>query len=142
VVDSDHEIAWRICRIALTCKRSSATRRYPSVLANAGLDDADLLIAVTQSDQTNLVACKVAHSIFNVPARIARSARTRFPGQQKLCSSPENFAVDYALCPEHVITEYIARLIDFPEALQVLSFGSGRSGARCRACLLRRAASW
>lgn len=98
---------------------------YPSVLASAGLEDADLLIAVTQSDQTNLVACKVAHSVFNVPARIARLRARDFLDSEKLLL-PENFAVDYALCPEQVITEYIARLIDFPEALQVLHFAGGR----------------
>jgi trk system potassium uptake protein TrkA len=115
---------WRICRIASICRRSSATPRYPSVLASAGLDDADLLIAVTQSDQTNLVACKVAHSVFNVPRASPLRARD-FLDSEKLLS-PANFAVDYALCPEQVITEYIARLVDFPEALQVLSFGGGR----------------
>jgi trk system potassium uptake protein TrkA len=80
---------------------------------------------VTQSDQTNLVACKVAHSVFNVPARIARLRARDFLDSEKLLA-PENFAVDYALCPEQVITEYIARLVDFPEALQVLNFGGGR----------------
>lgn len=124
VVDSDHErLAYLQDRLDLQTVVGNAA--HPSVLASAGLEDADLLIAVTQSDQTNLVACKVAHSIFNVPARIARLRARDFLDSEKLLS-PENFAVDYALCPEHVITEYIARLVDFPEALQVLSFGSGR----------------
>ena len=124
VVDSDHErLAHLQDRLDLQTVVGNAA--HPSVLASAGLEDADLLIAVTQSDQTNLVACKVAHSIFNVPARIARLRARDFLDSEKLLS-PENFAVDYALCPEHVITEYIARLVDFPEALQVLSFGSGR----------------
>ena len=48
----------------------------PSVLRQAGAEDADMIIAVTQSDQSNLVACKLAHSVFNVPTRIAR-LRTR-----------------------------------------------------------------
>jgi trk system potassium uptake protein TrkA len=124
VVDSDHErLAHLQDRLDLQTVVGNAA--HPSVLASAGLDDADLLIAVTQSDQTNLVACKVAHSVFNVPARIARLRARDFLDSEKLLS-PENFAVDYALCPEQVITEYIARLVDFPEALQVLSFGGGR----------------
>jgi trk system potassium uptake protein TrkA len=77
---------------------------------------------VTQSDQTNLVACKVAHSVFNVPRASPGCARAT-SWTAKNCCRQTNFAVDYALCPEQVITEYIARLIDFPEALQVLSFG-------------------
>ncbi|HRD89250.1 MAG TPA: Trk system potassium transporter TrkA [Accumulibacter sp.] len=124
VVDSDHErLAYLQDRMDLRTVVGDGS--HPSVLANAGLQDADLLIAVTQSDQTNLVACKVAHSVFNVPARIARLRARDFLDSEKLLS-PENFAVDYALCPEQVITEYIASLVAFPEALQVLSFARGR----------------
>ncbi len=124
VVDSDQDrLAYLQDRLDLQTVVGNAA--YPSVLASAGLENADLLIAVTQSDQTNLVACKVAHSVFNVPARIARLRARDFLDSDKLLS-PENFAVDYALCPEQVITEYIARLIDFPEALQVLNFADGR----------------
>lgn len=97
----------------------------PSVLREAGADDADMIIAVTQSDQTNLVACKLAHSVFNVPTRIAR-LRSRDFLEDAALLSPENFAVDFALCPEQVITDYIRRLIEFPEALQVLSFAKNR----------------
>ncbi|MBK8525253.1 MAG: Trk system potassium transporter TrkA [Betaproteobacteria bacterium] len=99
---------------------------HPSALRAAGLEDADLLIAVTQSDQTNLVACKLAHSLFNVPTRIARLRASDFLENEALLST-DNFAVDYALCPEQVITDYIARLVEFPEALQVLGFGDNRA---------------
>ncbi|MBK1680264.1 Trk system potassium transporter TrkA [Rhodocyclus tenuis] len=97
----------------------------PSVLREAGIADADLLIAVTQSDPTNLVACTVAQRLFNVPTRIARLRSHDFLASETLLA-PENFAVDYALCPEQVITSYIVRLVEFPEALQVLSFARGR----------------
>jgi trk system potassium uptake protein TrkA len=97
----------------------------PSVLRQAGADDADMLIAVTQSDQANLVACKLAHSVFNVPTRVARLRSKDFLEDESLLL-PENFAVDFALCPEQVITDYIQRLIEFPEALQVLNFARGR----------------
>jgi trk system potassium uptake protein TrkA len=97
----------------------------PSVLRNAGAADADMVIAVTQSDQTNLVACKLAQSVFNIPTRIARLRSRDFLEDDALLSQ-ENFAVDFALCPEQVITEYISRLIEFPEALQVLNFARGR----------------
>jgi trk system potassium uptake protein TrkA len=97
----------------------------PSVLRQAGVEDADMLIAVTQSDHANLVACKLAHSVFNVPTRVARLRSKDFLEDASLLS-PENFAVDFALCPEQVITDYIQRLIEFPEALQVLNFARGR----------------
>jgi trk system potassium uptake protein TrkA len=97
---------------------------YPSVLRQAGIEDTDLLVAVTQSDQTNLVACKIARSLFNVTTRIARLRSPDFLDGELL--SNDNFAVDYAICPEQEITEYIGKLIQFPEALQVLEFAGGR----------------
>ncbi|MCL2636097.1 MAG: Trk system potassium transporter TrkA, partial [Betaproteobacteria bacterium] len=97
----------------------------PSTLRRAGADDADMIIAVTQSDQTNLVACKLAHGVFNIPTRIARLRSEDFLKDESLLSSYQ-FAVDFALCPEQVITDYIRRLVEFPEALQVLSFARGR----------------
>jgi trk system potassium uptake protein TrkA len=97
---------------------------YPSVLREAGIEDTDMLVAVTQSDQTNLVACKIARNLFHVPTRIARLRSPDFLDDQLL--SDENFAVDYAICPEQEITEYIGKLIEFPEALQVLEFAGGR----------------
>ena len=97
----------------------------PSVLRAAGADDVDVVIAATQNDQTNLVACKVAHTVFRVPTRIARLRSADFLDDPVLLS-PSNFAVDYAICPEKDITEYIAKLIEFPEALQVREFAGGR----------------
>lgn len=97
----------------------------PSVLRQAGAEDADMVIAVTQSDQANLVACKLAHGVFNIPTRIARLRSRDFLEDASLLST-DNFAVDFAMCPEQVITDYISRLIEFPEALQVLNFARGR----------------
>ncbi|MDR0776259.1 MAG: Trk system potassium transporter TrkA [Azonexus sp.] len=97
----------------------------PSTLRRAGAEDADMIIAVTQSDQSNLVACKLAHGVFNVPTRIARLRSEDFLQDESLLST-DHFAVDFALCPEQVITDYIRRLVEFPEALQVLSFARGR----------------
>lgn len=98
---------------------------YPSVLRQAGIEDADMLVAVTQSDQTNLVACKIARTLFNVPTRIARLRSADFLDDERLLSD-ENFAVSHAICPEQDITETIAKLVEFPEALQVLDFAEGR----------------
>jgi trk system potassium uptake protein TrkA len=97
---------------------------YPSILQQAGIGDADMLVAVTQSDQTNLVACKIARSLFNVTTRIARLRSPDFLDPALLAN--DNFAVDYAICPEQDITDYIVKLIEFPEALQVLEFAGGR----------------
>ncbi|MDR1848728.1 MAG: Trk system potassium transporter TrkA [Zoogloeaceae bacterium] len=124
VIDSSHEpLAALQDRLDLRVVAGNAI--YPSVLKNAGAEDADLIIALTQSDQTNLVACKIAQSVFNIPTRVARLRANDFHNDQGLLAR-ENFAVDFVICPEQTITEYIARLVEFPEALEVLDCAGGR----------------
>ncbi len=98
---------------------------HPEILAEAGAADTDMLFAVTASDETNLVASKVAHSVFNIPTRIARIRSTWFERHPELLES-DCFSVNHAICPEQIVTEYIAKLIDFPEALQVAEFAGGK----------------
>jgi trk system potassium uptake protein TrkA len=98
---------------------------HPRTLLEAGIEDADLLIAVTQSDETNLVACKIAAQLFNVPTRIARIRATDYLANERIFS-PDCFGVDYAICPEQILTDYIVKLVEFPEALQVLEFAHGK----------------
>lgn len=98
---------------------------HPSVLVNAGAHDADMVLAVTGHDETNLVACKLAATLFNTPTKIARIRSTEYSAYPEIFSS-ENFCVDFAISPEQILTEYIEKLIEFPEALQVLDFASGK----------------
>jgi len=98
---------------------------HPSVLLDAGIEDCDLMIAVTQSDETNLVACKLAQKLFNVPTRIARLRATDYLANERVLG-PDCFDVDLAICPEQILTDYIVKLIEFPEALQVLEFAHGK----------------
>jgi trk system potassium uptake protein TrkA len=87
-------------------------------------------VAVTQSDQTNLVACKIARHMFNVPTRIARLRGVDFIADQAMLAD-DMFAVSHAMCPEQDVTDYISRLVAFPEALQVLEFADGRATLVC-----------
>lgn len=96
----------------------------PQILKDAGGRDADLLIAVTQSDQTNLCACRIAKSVFNLKTRIARLRSSEFVEHPELLND-DNFAVDFTICPEQIVTDYIRRLVSFPEALQVVEFAGG-----------------
>ena len=98
---------------------------HPSVLKQAGIEDADMLLAVTQSDEVNMVACKLAASLYNTPIKIARIRATDFLEHPEIFRK-ENFCVDFSICPEQILTDYICKLIEFPEALQVLEFASGR----------------
>ena len=98
----------------------------PSVLAEAGAQDTDLLIACAAQDETNLVCCKMAQLLFNIPKRIARVRSTGFEYDERLVG-PEGFAVDRIICPEESLTRYIGKLIDYPEAMQVREFAGGRA---------------
>ena len=124
VVDQDHE---RLAQLGdrLDVRTLVGNAAYPSVLREAGIEDAEMLVAVTQSDQTNLVACKIARSLFHIPTRIARLRSADFLEEPDLLAE-ENFAVDYAICPEQDVTDYIVKLVEYPEALQVLEFAGGR----------------
>jgi trk system potassium uptake protein len=96
----------------------------PSVLKEAGIEDTDMLIACAPLDETNLVACKVAHDLFNVPTTIARVRSNEFQDGQPLLGKG-GFAVDKVICPEESVTAYIRKLIEYPTALQVLEFAHG-----------------
>ena len=99
----------------------------PSVLAQAGAKGSDILLAVTPSDEINMVACKIADSLFGVPMKIARVRSSDYVKHPELFTS-KNFAVDHVICPEQIVSDYVAKLIDFPEALQVLEFAGGLVG--------------
>ena len=123
VIDQNRE-ALAALADRLDVRTVAGNAAYPAVLREAGIEDTDMLVAVTQSDQTNLVACKIARSLFNVSTRIARLRSPDLLEPELL--SNDNFAVDYAICPEQDITDYITKLIEFPEALQVLEFAGGK----------------
>jgi trk system potassium uptake protein TrkA len=97
----------------------------PSVLEDAGIGDADLFIACAPMDETNLVACKVAHDRFNVPTTIARLRSPEFEDGSPLMDKATGFAVDRVICPEESVTRYIGKLVEHPQALQVLEFAHG-----------------
>ncbi len=97
----------------------------PSVLREAGAQDCDMLIACAPLDETNLVVCKVAHDTFNVPTTIARMRSPEFVNGSALLGKESGFAVDHVICPEESVTAYVRKLIEYPEALQVLEFASG-----------------
>jgi trk system potassium uptake protein TrkA len=98
----------------------------PSVLQEAGARDADMVIACAPADEANLVVCKIAHDVFNVPTTIARLRSPEFLEGDALLGK-SGFAVDNVICPEESVTRYIHQLISYPEALQVLEFADGRA---------------
>ncbi|HTT02347.1 MAG TPA: Trk system potassium transporter TrkA [Steroidobacteraceae bacterium] len=98
---------------------------YPTVLEAAGAAEADILVALTNSDEVNMIACKVAFILYRTPTRIARIRSAEFTGRPELFTE-EALAVDLFISPEQLVTEYIERLIRYPGTLQVLDFADGR----------------
>jgi trk system potassium uptake protein TrkA len=98
---------------------------HPDILARAGADDADMIIAVTNSDESNMVACQVAYTIFHTPTKIARVRAAEYLTHEKLFTQ-EALPIDVLISPEQVVTNYIERLIAYPGALQVLDFANGK----------------
>lgn len=96
----------------------------PSVLQSAGIEDADIFIAAAQLDETNLVAAKLASAMFNVPKVIARLRSPEYRNMGALLGKG-GFGVDHLICPEQIVMETIARLIEFPQALRVIEFAGG-----------------
>ncbi|KAA0020508.1 Trk system potassium transporter TrkA [Salinicola corii] len=100
------------------------TASYPNILRQAGGEDADMLIAVTSSDEINMVACQVAHTLFRTPTKIGRVRSTAYLTRKSLFSN-DAIPVDVLISPEQVVTDHIRRLIEYPGALQVLDFAGG-----------------
>ena len=99
---------------------------HPTVLVRAGIEDADLVIALTSSDEVNMTACQVAYTLYNTPTRIARIRSSEYIENPRLFER-EHCPVDVLISPETLVTQHIARLIDYPGALQVLDFADGRA---------------
>ena len=125
VVDTD-AVKLRQLQDRLDLRTLVGNAAHPSTLEQAGIADTDMLLAVTQSDEVNLVACKLAASLFNTPTRIARIRAPDYLSRKEVFST-DNFCVDFSICPEQILTEYIVKLIEFPEALQVQKFSQGKA---------------
>ena len=97
---------------------------YPDVLVRAGGEDADMILAVTNRDETNIAACQVAYTLFHTPTKIARVRSSEYLKYPQLFTQ-ESFPVDVVISPEQEVTNYIKRLIENPGALQVLDFAQG-----------------
>ncbi len=99
---------------------------HPQTLIRAGIEDSELLIALTNSDETNMVACQVAYSLFNTPTKVARVRAADYLAHPELFKR-EHAPIDVLISPEGLVTDHIQRLIEYPGALQVLDFADGRA---------------
>lgn len=96
---------------------------HPDVLAKAGADQADMIIAVTLYDEINMVACQVAHSLFNVPTKIARiRAQNYLRPEYSDLFSRDHMPIDVTISPEIEVGKMVLRRISFPGATDVARF--------------------
>jgi trk system potassium uptake protein TrkA len=124
VIDIDQTILTEL-QDRLDLRTICGNGSYPNMLEMAGADDADMLIALTNSDEINMVACQIASSIFHTPTKIARIRSPEYLRNPELFAA-DSIPVDVMISPESLVTEYIHHLIEHPSALQVLDFAGGK----------------
>ena len=125
VVDTDDDLL-RELQDRLDIRTICGNASHPNILEAAGCASADLVIALTHSDEVNIVACHVAWTLFKTPTKIARIRSQDYAQNQELFAEGSGFAVDAWVSPEELVTQYIEQLIKHPGALQVLDFADGR----------------
>ena len=124
VVDVNEEIL-RDLQDRLDIRTVAGNASYPTVLEAAGAAEADIIVALTNSDEVNMMACEVAFMLFRTPTKIARIRSAEYTSRPELFSE-EALAVDVFISPEQLVTDYVERLIRHPGALQVLDFADGK----------------
>ena len=131
VVDNDEDVL-RELQDRLDVHTVAGNAAFPSVLEAAGAAEADILVALTNSDEVNMIACAVAYRLFRTPTKIARIRSAEYTSRPQLFSEMA-IPVDVFISPEQLVTEYLEQLIHQPGALQVLEFAAGKvrlAGAR------------
>jgi trk system potassium uptake protein TrkA len=98
---------------------------HPEVLDRAGANDADIVVALTDADETNMIACQVAYTLFHTPTKIARIRAAEYMNAKNLFTQ-DAIPVDVRISPEQLVCEYVEQLILYPGASQVLDFADGR----------------
>ena len=124
IVDQSPELL-RELQDRLDLRTVAGHAAHPDVLARAGAEDADMILAVTNSDETNMVACQIAYTVFHTPTKIARVRAVEYMDYPGIFG-PDAVPIDVLISPEQLVTDYIQRLVKTPGALQVLEFGGGQ----------------
>ena len=126
VIDQSSELIQKI-NDTLDVKGIVGRASFPSVLDKAGANEADMIIAVTRNDETNMVVCQIAYSIFNISKKIARIRSQEFLGSKwnKLYSK-SNLPIDVIIMPELEVAKSLKRKLEAPGALDNVPFADDR----------------
>lgn len=123
IVDKDEVNLSDIAR-HLDVKTICGQASYPNILEQAEIRTMDMLIAVTKSDEGNILACQMAHTLYNVDKKIARIRTAEYLNHDKLFSD-QAIPIDFVITPETLVTNFIKRMIEQPGAEQVFEFDNG-----------------
>jgi trk system potassium uptake protein TrkA len=124
VIDLNEEIL-RDLQDRLDIRTVNGNASSPRILEAAGIASTDILVALTNSDEVNMLACQIAWTLYRTPKKIARVRSADYTERDRLFGE-NGVAVDVWISPEQLVTEHVARLIRYPGALQVLDFADGR----------------
>ena len=126
VIDQSSELIQKI-NDTLDVKGIVGRASFPSVLDKAGANEADMIIAVTRNDETNMVVCQIAYSIFNINKKIARIRGQDFLGPKwgKLFGE-SNLPIDVIISPEIEVAKSLQRKLEAPGALDNVPFADDR----------------
>ena len=123
IITPDKDFAQLVSQRTFLYRLPRKNRDKPDVLDRAGIKDTEMIIAVTQTDEVNMVACQVAYTVFNVPKKIARIRETEYIAHESLFSH-DSMPIDVLITPEMLVSNYIQELISHPGAHKIFMFES------------------
>lgn len=134
VIDQSPELISKISD-TLDVKARVGFASYPTILEEVGAANADMIIAVTKSDEVNMVACQVAHSLFNIPTKIARIRNQNYlKPEWKQLYRHDHLPIDFIISPEQAVAEAVIHRLHVPGAVDTIPFADGKVkviGLRC-----------
>ncbi|SET42262.1 Trk system potassium transporter TrkA [Thorsellia anophelis] len=125
IVDHNNEILKQL-QDKLDLRVVHGRASHPQILREAGAETADMIVAVTSSDETNMVACQIASALFKTPKKIARIRSPQYIEEAEELFNQNAIEIDHLISPEQLVTDYVHRLIEYPGALQVVNFAEGK----------------
>lgn len=134
VIDSSSELIQKVSD-TLDVKAKLGFASHPTVLEEVGAESADMIIAVTQSDEINMVSCQVAHSLFNIPTKIARIRNQNYlkPDWIHLYRQ-DHLPIDFIISPEVEVAKAVMHRLNVPGSIDTIPFADGNIrvvGIRC-----------
>ncbi|KTD15015.1 Trk system potassium transporter TrkA [Legionella israelensis] len=124
LIDLDEE-RLRELQHRLDIQTIQGSASHPDVLIQAGIEQADMLIAVTNSDEVNMIGCQIAYSLFRTPNKIARIRSKNYYQYPQLFTN-DHIPVDVFISPEMLVTEHIENLIHYPGVSQLIDFAESK----------------